>query len=86
MTKIWRKKEWEQQLKNNPDACISIPKGLILNKSEAEIQKVKDEFGLQESDITSAEQNVEAESIKEETVEEDEVTQGEVPDPDNPPS
>jgi hypothetical protein len=57
-----------------------------ITEKEAEIQKVKDEFGLQESDITSAEQNVEAESIKEETVEEDEVTQGEVPDPDNPPS
>jgi hypothetical protein len=39
MTKIWRKKEWEQQLKNNPDACISIPKGLILNKSEADENK-----------------------------------------------
>ncbi|MBT88177.1 MAG: hypothetical protein QGF82_02960 [Candidatus Marinimicrobia bacterium] len=57
-----------------------------ITEKEAEIQKVKDEFGLQESDITSAEQNVEAESIKEETVEEDEATQGEVPDPDNPPS
>ncbi len=57
-----------------------------ITEKEAEIQKVKDEFGLQESDITSAEQNVEAESIKEETVEEDVVTQGEVPDPDNPPS
>ncbi|HJL63238.1 MAG TPA: hypothetical protein QGH36_03455 [Candidatus Marinimicrobia bacterium] len=57
-----------------------------ITEKEAEIQKVKDEFGLQESDITAAEQNVEAESIKEETVEEDEATQGEVPDPDNPPS
>ena len=57
-----------------------------ITEKEAEIQKVKDEFGLQENDITSAEQNVEAESIKEETVEEDEATQGEVPDPDNPPS
>ena len=35
MTKIWRKQEWERQLQNNPpEDCISIPKGLILNKSK----------------------------------------------------
>ena len=39
MTKIWRKKEWEQQLRNNPDGCISIPKGLVLNKSKKKKEK-----------------------------------------------
>jgi|TARA_X000001382_G_scaffold78133_1_gene54756 hypothetical protein len=39
MTKIWRKKEWEQQLRNNPDGCISIPKGLVLNKNKKKKEK-----------------------------------------------
>lgn len=51
-----------------------------ITEKEAEIQKVKDEFDLQESDITAAEQNVEAESVEEETVKVEE------PDSDNPTS
>jgi len=39
MTKIWRKNEWEQQLKNNPENCISIPKGLVLNVPDGYIRK-----------------------------------------------
>jgi hypothetical protein len=35
MTKIFRKKEWEQQqLRHDLEDCISLPKGLILNKSK----------------------------------------------------
>jgi hypothetical protein len=35
MTKIFRKKEWEQQqLRYDLEDCISLPKGLILNKSK----------------------------------------------------
>lgn len=51
-----------------------------ITEKEAEIQKVKDEFDLQESDISAAEQNVEAESVEEETVKVEE------PDSDNPTS
>jgi|TARA_R110002020_G_scaffold202451_2_gene405620 hypothetical protein len=41
MTKIWRKQEWERQLQNkSPEDCISIPKGLILNKSKKNDNKL----------------------------------------------
>ncbi len=51
-----------------------------ITEKEAEIQKVKDEFDLQESDIAATEHSIKAES------EEEEVAQKEVPDPDNPTS
>ena len=51
-----------------------------ITEKEAEIQKVKDELDLQESDIAAAEHSIKAES------EEEEVAQKEVPDPDNPTS
>ena len=59
--------------------------GKIAEK-EAEIQKVKDEFNLQEDELVTTEQNIEAESSVEENAVSEEEAPGESSDPSKPQS
>ena len=60
---------------------IEQTQGKITDK-EGEIQKVKDEFNLQENDVAAAEQDIEAEVVNKETTASEEKSNRKSSDPD----
>ena len=57
-----------------------------ITDKEGQIQKVKDEFNLQENDVATAEQDIETEVVEEETKASEEESHGKSSDPDTPKS
>ena len=64
---------------------IEQTQGKITDK-EGEIQKVKDEFNLQENDVSAAEQDTKTEVVEEETITSEDESHGKSSDPDTPKS
>jgi hypothetical protein len=39
MTKVWRQKEWEKQIKKDPNKPLEIAPGIIFNKPKTKKKK-----------------------------------------------